>query len=130
MQETIRRILSNALEPAWLEREIAFTVDMFICLTLAVCPTYGTYLATGYFVLRDALPFGKRMSFGKAIYGLRVESVDEKKDGLWKKIVIRNLVTFIPLVNIYDVYLFLANGERLADRWSKTEVRKMAEQEG
>lgn len=130
MLQTIRRILSNTLEPAWLEREIAFTVDMFICLNLAVCPSWGVYLAIGYFVLRDTLPFGKRMSFGKAIYNLRVESTEEKESGIWRKVIIRNLVTFIPLVNIYDMYLFFSTGTRLADKWSRTEVRKLAEQEG
>ncbi len=129
MRNKLKIILSHLLAPQWLEREISFVVDMIVCLTIAIFPAYGGLLALIYFLFRDVLPIGSRMSIGKSVYRLKVVDADSvvPQTPSLKRIFVRNIVSLIPFVNLYDLYLFLLSGERLADQWSDTKVVKMTE---
>ena len=127
MYNKLTLIISHLIMPQWLEREISFVVDMIVCLTIAIFPMYGGLLALVYFLFRDVLPIGARMSIGKSVYRLKVVDADVAKPQTpsLKRIFVRNVVSLIPFVNLYDLYLFLLNGERLADQWSDTKVVKI-----
>lgn len=116
----------NALTPQWLEREISFIVDILVCIALTVLPRIGFVVSALYFLMRDSIPVGRRMSLGKSVYDLHVVLTRDGSKANWRKVLVRNLISFIPVVNIYDIYLFFATGERLADQWSGTKVVKLS----
>ncbi|MCQ2229362.1 MAG: RDD family protein [Bacteroidales bacterium] len=126
MRETVLQMMRNAAAPQWLEREISFVVDMLVCIAITVMPKIGFVVSVVYFLLRDSIPVGHRSSLGKSVYGLRVVMADDGSKAPWRKVLVRNVISFIPFVNIYDVYLFLLTGDRLADQWSGTKVVKMS----
>lgn len=128
MRNILRQILIHIVTPQWLEREISFMVDIIVCATIAIFPMFGTFFSLIYFLFRDVMPIGSRTSIGKSVYRLKVVATDENNDPktMIRRVFIRNIVSLIPLVNIYDLYLFLLNGERLADQWSDTKVVKMS----
>jgi len=126
MRETLKQIVRNAASPKWLEREISFAVDVLVCVAITVMPKIGVVASLLYFLMRDSIPVGHGSSLGKSVYGLRVIMSSDGTKAPWRKILVRNVISFIPFVNIYDVYLFLLTGERLADQWSGTSVVKMS----
>lgn len=140
MSGIVENIIANALKPSTWERGISLMVDLVICFSISTFPMYGWVVAVLYFLFRDIIPIGYRTSLGKSVYNLRLMSfsgltAEEMKDSSqlktpgWLQVFVRNIVTFIPLVNIYDLYLFFVEGERLADQWSDTKVVKMTEAE-
>ncbi|MCQ2226632.1 MAG: RDD family protein [Bacteroidales bacterium] len=124
MAAVFRTIAKNVLTLRWLEREIAFCVDLFVCAAIAICPNIGYAAAVLYFIIRDACPFGMQTNLGKSVYGLRVVN-ENGENPSWRSAILRNIVVFIPFANIYDFYLFISTGDRLADRWSQTHVAKV-----
>ncbi len=130
MRNKLTIIFNHLITPQWLEREISFVVDMIVCITIAIFPVFGRLVALLYFLFRDVLPIGSRMSIGKSVYRLKVVTTTDDNNISTPKIrqvFVRNIVSLIPIINLYDLYLFLLTGNRLADQWSDTKVVKMAQ---
>lgn len=129
MSSKLNTIIDNTLKMFTLQRVIAFDVDLIVCFTISLCPRIGVALSVFYFLFRDILPFDGARSFGKSVYRLKVVPIEgEPRTITWRQAFVRNIVTLIPLVNIYDIYLFLLTGERLADQWSDTHVVILADE--
>ncbi|MBP5364922.1 MAG: hypothetical protein J6Y82_03250 [Bacteroidales bacterium] len=119
------QLIENMFTKKWLEREVAFLIDIVICATIAIFPRIGFIISALYFFLKDALPFGGASSFGKSIYGLKVKDADDQPvRHFWRKTIVRNLIIVIPILNLVDIYYFLKTGVRLADEWTSTKVEK------
>ena len=83
----------------------------------------GWIVALFYFCMRDALPIGARRSFGKSVYHLRIVDTQQDERRLtWRIYVLRNIILFIPILNIVDIFKYITTGRRLADEWLGTEV--------
>lgn len=122
----MKQLIENMLSRKWLEREVAFSIDMIICITLAIFPRIGFIISILYFFLKDSLPIEGGSSFGKSIYNLKVKEKDEQQHRFfWQKTIVRNLILIIPILNFVDIYYFLKNGIRLADEWTSTKVEKV-----
>lgn len=124
----LKKIKENIRSIAFLERIIAFAIDLAIALSLSILPSFGWILCLCYFLWRDSLPFSKKQSFGKSIYHLKVvEETGTEYYALSKeKAFIRNMIVLIPFLNLMDGYQFLLSGQRLADRWTQTKVIKIS----
>lgn len=120
----MKQIIDNILTAQWLEREVAFFIDIIICCTLTILPKLGIVLAIIYFFMKDALPWSFGRSLGKSIYGLKVITTDNEPNTLFRRTIVRNLIMIVPILNIIDIYYFISSGNRLADEWTGTKVIK------
>ena len=121
--QKVRQMVDMLLTVKSMKRIAAFIIDLSMCAALSLLPMFGWIIALAFFCLRDALPFGSRRSFGKSVYKLRI--VDNNNHALhlsWRKFVLRNIILFIPILNIVDIATYAATGSRLADTWTSTEV--------
>jgi hypothetical protein len=121
-------IKQHLQDPQYIERMVAFALDLIISLVLSIIPTLGWLLGFGYFFLKDALPMTRHDSFGKHIYKLYLSdaSTGERiEKGRYEKSMIRSLILLVPIINIIDIVHFLTYGNRLADEWTNTMVRKI-----
>jgi uncharacterized RDD family membrane protein YckC len=104
----------------------AYLLDAMVAGTLATAaglahlPQFWL-LAPVYMLVRDALPGGR--SLGKRALGLRVLGADGAACTLTESI-IRSAVFLIPLFGFVELFVFLthAEGRRLGDQWSQTQV--------
>lgn len=120
-------VLNNFVSAWCLERVIALALDLIICLTLAIIPMFGPGLSLLYFLIRDGLPVKQKSGFGKSIYNLHVVSAGTRRRAPIGRIVVRNVMLLVPLLNLYDIWCFVSTGERLADKWTNTEILKTAD---
>lgn len=118
----ISDIYIHATSAVWLEREVAFAIDVIICLTLTIFPTVGWVLGLAYFMCKDALPFTNSSSLGKIIYGLKAVNINTEERLTLEKSIIRSIILIVPILNIFDIYHFLKTGVRLADKWTESKV--------
>lgn len=125
-----RKLLKNALTARWLEREVAFVIDIIIVALFSVFPKFGWIFGILYFFFRDTLPFGTGGSFGKSLYKLIVVNADSRQSRAnWRKSLIRNIIFFIPILDLLDIYYFLRDGRRLIDTWLDIDVVSRTEEE-
>ena len=105
---------------------MAVGLDLFISFLLLLFPLFGWVLSLAYFITRDALPWFDGQSVGKHFFGLRVVNKGslEAITNNYKQSIIRSVVFLTPVLNLYDIYIYLTKGERLADKWSETTVIK------
>lgn len=123
------QLLANATTTRWLEREVAFIIDVIIVALLSVFPRVGFFFGLLYFLFRDSLPFGAGCSFGKSLYRLVVANSDSAQSRAnWRKTLIRNIIYFIPILNLVDIYYFLRSGRRLIDIWLEIDVVSRTEE--
>ena len=123
IEQKARQMASTVLTVKSLKRIAALVIDFFVCLAISLLPLFGWIVAIAFFCLRDALPFSGRRSFGKSVYKLRiVDSTDHATRLSWRKFVLRNIILFIPILNLVDIYTYATTGSRLADVWTSTEV--------
>ncbi|TAJ12800.1 hypothetical protein DMA11_11285 [Marinilabiliaceae bacterium JC017] len=113
-----------------MERQLAFLIDILICILLAMFPRIGWIVGLVYFLTRDGLNFLNGQSIGKRFFKLQTVKINNQAplSSHIEKSVIRNLVFLIPGVNIIDIYLFYSKGYRLADKWAETMVIKTEDQ--
>ncbi len=109
------------------ERILAAIIDIAIAFGLTLFPRIGWIFGLIYFLFKDCLPFSNGQSFGRRLFNLKVV---DKKDGRSlvaapDKALIRQVVFFVPLLNIIELYCFLFLKNRKAEQWSDTEVRKV-----
>lgn len=122
-------LFDNATTTRWLEREVAFIIDVIIVALVSVFPRLGWIFGLLYFLFRDSLPIGDGCSFGKSLYRLVVTNNDiAKTRANWRKPLIRNIIFFIPILNLVDIYYFLRDGRRLIDIWLEIDVVSRAEE--
>ena len=81
-----------------------------------------------YLLFKDSLPFLKGQSIGKKLMKLKVidASTGQGLTGKYGKTFIREIVQWIPLLNLVD-FLMIFGGytrQRLADKWVETQVIK------
>lgn len=85
----------------------------------------GIITALGYSLFKDALPYLNGVSIGKRIMGMRVVSYEDGKPLThnYKKAIVREIITFIPLLNLVDIaFILRSEGRRLGDEWADTIV--------
>lgn len=116
-----KSIKENISTPIFLERSVAFSIDLLSCFSLSIIPSFGWVLALAYFLLKDANLLGSKSSIGKSIYSLRIVDADTQEPaekGMMEKTLIRNLILVVPLLNILDIFHLMNHGVRLADQWT------------
>lgn len=105
-------------------RVLAYGVDLIITIGLSLFPRIGWIFGLIYFLFKDAMPFNNGQSYGRRLFKIRlVNSHDEQS--LVKtpeKSLIRHIILLIPLLNLYELYLFLFSKSRLGEKWSETKV--------
>ncbi len=122
------KIKEQLQNPFFVERVVAFALDLIICLVLGIIPIIGWLIGFAYFILKDSLAFTNYASFGKHIYNLALvdSSTGEKIEKIFdEKIVLRGLILLVPIINLVDIYYFITTGRRAADKWTGTEVIKI-----
>lgn len=84
--------------------------------------TFFTILGIFYILLKDGF---KGKSIGKRIMGLVVLQ-DNRKPCSFKLSFLRNLILFIPFINFYEIYLFLAKSHlpRLGEKITNTRIEE------
>jgi len=93
---------------------------------LAAVAGIGPIIGLAYMLTRDALPFLDGQSIGKKAMKLRAISSETGKPltSNWGPSVIRNIVLYIPLFPLVELFILSSNkeGQRLGDQWAKTKV--------
>ena len=104
-------------------------IIMSVAASLIGFLPYSSYffnpLMIAYFLLRDTLPFFDGKSIGKNLIGIRVvrEKDFTKITDDYATGIIRNVLFFLPIVNIIDAFMiFSQERKRFGDRWAKTIV--------
>lgn len=117
-------LLGGVVRHPRLEREIAFVIDVCVCMTIAIFPSKLSIAASvGYFIFRDCFRLsGQRMSFGKRIYDIRVVRSEGGGFPSWRITLLRNLFLCVPVLNVIDIFFFAYRGRRLVDDWLGTDV--------
>ena len=132
--DTLLALLGGVVRHPRLEREIAFVVDICICLTITIFPNKAAVvLSVAYFIFRDCFRIsGERMSFGKRLYGIRIVRSDGGGSPSWRVTLLRNLFLCVPVLNLIDICSFIYRGKRLVDDWLGTDVvvGSLAEDDG
>ncbi len=105
-------------------RLFAFAVDLGIAVGLSLFPRIGWIFGLIYFLFKDSMPFNKGHSYGRRLFKIKLVS---KVDGQLlinapEKSLIRQIVLLIPLLNLYEVYLFFFENVRFGEQWSETTV--------
>lgn len=104
---------------------IIFNVLTFLWSEEAGGIYLGIIAALVYSFAKDALPYLNGVSIGKRIMGIRVVSYQDGRPIThdYKKAIVREIVTFIPLLNLIDIaFIFRGEGRRLGDEWADTIV--------
>nr|WP_321453009.1 RDD family protein [uncultured Carboxylicivirga sp.] len=105
-------------------RLLAYGIDMVIVIGLCLFPRIGWIFGLIYFLFKDAMPFTKGQSYGRRLFRIRLVKLPnmESVEKYPEKSIIRNIILLIPILNIYEVYLFLFQDQRLGEKWSETVV--------
>ncbi|MEJ5165524.1 MAG: RDD family protein [Thermoanaerobaculia bacterium] len=102
----------------------AIFLKIFPDLPIPIYLTWAFFIIIGiaYILLKDGFN-GK--SLGKRIMGLIVIQ-ENKKPCSFKLSFIRNLILFIPFINLYEIYLFLKNHQRprLGEKITNTRIEE------
>ncbi len=102
----------------------AFFLKIFPKITIPIYITWIIFIILGvaYILFKDGFN-GK--SIGKRIMGLIVLQKDRKPCN-FKSSFLRNFLLFIPLINLYEIYLFLSNPSRprLGEKISNTKIEE------
>jgi len=109
------------------ERLLAAIIDVAIAFGLTLFPRIGWMFGLIYFLFKDCLPFSSGQSFGRRLFNLKVV---HKKDGSSlvgkpDKGLIRQVIFFVPVLNLFEIYYFFFCKNRKGDLWSDTEVVKL-----
>lgn len=110
----------------FVERLLAGLIDLTIALGLSLFPRIGWIFGLIYFLFKDCLPFSKGQSFGRRLFNIQVKTIGDYASLVGKpdKALIRQVVFFIPILNVIELLLFLFKKKRFGDKWSETEVVK------
>ncbi|WP_439185296.1 RDD family protein [Carboxylicivirga taeanensis] len=116
--------LNRAQTSLFTERLLAALVDISICLGLSLFPRIGWIFGLIYFLFKDSLPLLNGQSFGRRLFKIKVISKADNKSlsGAPDKALIRQIIFFVPLLNLLELYYFLRKEERLGDIWTDTKV--------
>ncbi len=105
-------------------RLLAFSLDIMISIGLSMFPRIGWIFGLIYFLFKDSMPFTKGQSYGRKLFKIKlVKEYDNSSivDSPEKSL-IRNIIFLIPLLNLYEIYLFFFKERRLGELWSETKV--------
>jgi uncharacterized RDD family membrane protein YckC len=115
-----------------MQRLAAGVIDLIVMSVAASIINFLPYsyyfynpIMIAYFLLRDTLPFLDGKSIGKNLIGIRVVREEDfsKITDDYGTGIIRNVLFFLPLVNIIDAFMiFSKDRKRFGDRWAKTIV--------
>ena len=105
-------------------RLFAYSVDLVIAVGLCLFPRIGWIFGLIYFLFKDAMPFTKGQSYGRRLFKIRLVRVphNESMEQHPEKSLIRNIILLIPILNLYEIYLFFFKDYRLGEKWSETTV--------
>ena len=108
------------------ERILAAVIDVSITFGLTLFPRIGWIFGLIYFLFKDCLPFTNGQSFGRRLFNLKVVHIKDGSSlvGNPDKALIRQIIFFVPILNLIEVYYFLFRKKRKAELWSETEIVK------
>jgi hypothetical protein len=106
---------------------MAFGVDILVAGLLCAFPRIGWVFGLIYFLFKDSMPFMKGQSYGRKLFGIKVVNEQDSSSlvSTPQKSLIRTIIFFIPVLNIYELYAFFFLEHRLGERWSETRVIKI-----
>ncbi len=112
--------------PFFTERLLAGLIDMAIAAGLSLFPQIGWIFGLIYFLFKDCLPFINGQSFGRKLFNIKVVSRKTQTSLVANadKAVIRQIIFFVPVLNIVELVCFLFYPDRLGSKWSDTEIIK------
>jgi len=108
------------------ERILAAVIDVAIAFGLTLFPKIGWVFGLVYFLFKDGLPFSKGQSFGRRLFGIQVVQQKDETSLVTNpdKALIRQIIFFIPFLNLVEVYCFFFLAHRKGELWSDTKVIK------
>nr|WP_321412642.1 RDD family protein [uncultured Carboxylicivirga sp.] len=112
-------------------RLFAFGIDLIIAIGISLFPRIGWIFGLIYFLFKDAMPFTKGQSYGRRLFKIKLvkNPHDESVEKYPEKALIRNIIFLIPILNLYEILLFLFAEQRLGEKWSETKVISTVDQE-
>lgn len=108
------------------ERLLAGLIDVAIALGLSLFPRIGWLFGVIYFLFKDSIPLLHGQSFGRRLFKIKVVTKVDSKSlvTMPDKALIRQIVFFVPILNLVELYRFFTQNERFGDVWTDTEVVK------